>query len=281
MSFWYDERRKPREAKGGIKAKTQRGGFGSSWWAKRWIESLERFTDSGRLSRGRSYARNGRVLSIDFEKGKARAEVQGSSWKPYAITIAMKPLTKEEWKRVGTALSAEAYFAAKLLAGEMPHEITGIFETAGFALFPARSTDLKTTCSCPDYANPCKHVAAVFYLLGEEFDRDPFLIFKLRGLDQDELTSLLAVPSEPEAVPPKPEPLGLDSFWTGTEVSVALIGEIPTVMASAPLLRRLGSLPFWRGTSPWPEAFAERYQEGAMRASAVLVGDEAPDETEA
>lgn len=276
--MWYHEKRKPRAARGGIKAQTQRGAFGASWWAQRWIEALERFTDSGRLSRGRSYARNGRVLSIDVDKGKVQAEVQGSSWDPYRVAVAMKPLSPADWQRIGEALAREAYFAAKLLAGEMPHEIDSLFTRSGFALFPGSSKDLKTSCSCPDAANPCKHVAAVFYLLGEEFDRDPFLIFKLRGLDKEELTDLLAAPSaqEPEGVPP-PEPLRLESFWAGAEVSAALIGEIPETVVAAPLLRRLGSLPFWRGEAPWPEAFADFYADGSRRALTLLEGTEEPE----
>ena len=268
MSHWYDERHKPKPAKGGIKAKTQRGSFGSSWWAKRWTESLERFTDSGRLSRGRSYARNGRVLAIDVEKGKVQAEVQGSSWTPYDVKISMKPLTKAEWLKLGEALSREAYFAAKLLSGEMPQEIESVFQKEGLALFPLRSSDLRTSCSCPDYANPCKHVAAVFFLLGEEFDRNPFLIFRLRGLEQDELTDLLGSRSEQEVEARPPEPLAMTPFWEGPELP-AIASEIRQGI-SMPLLRRLGSLPFWRGDLPWPEAFLDFYSEGSQRAREIL-----------
>ena len=83
-------------------------------------------------------------------------------------------------------LSQQVIFTAKLLAGEMPQDIEQAFTDAGLSLFPAQSKDLDTECSCPDWSNPCKHIAAVYYLLGEEFDRNPFLIFKLRGMEREE-----------------------------------------------------------------------------------------------
>lgn len=271
MPSWYYERRKPVPAKGGIQARSQRGAFGETWWAKRWLHALERFIDSGRLSRGRSYARNGRVLSIDVEKGQVRAQVQGSSWRPYEVTVAMAPLSKANWTTLGEALTGEAYFAAKLLAGEMPQEIESVFARLGLTLFPDQARALKTTCSCPDAANPCKHIAAVYCLLGEEFDRDPFLIFKLRGLDPEELTDLLAAPQPQEAsTQPPQEPLQLASFWGGAEISAALIGEIPEPRVTAPLLRQAGSLPFWRGAAPWPDAFLDLYDAARTRALHTL-----------
>ena len=107
MSWYYRDffpRSTPRAAKGGIKAQTKRGAFGSSWWAKRWIEVLESFNIGARLSRGRSYARQGQVLSIEVDKGKVAAQVQGSRPEPYAIKIAVKTLTGDEWRKAAAAL---------------------------------------------------------------------------------------------------------------------------------------------------------------------------------
>src|SRR5947209_19206929 len=112
----------PREAKGGIRASSKRGSFGESWWARRWIQVLESFDIGARLRRGRSYARKGQVLSIDIEKGKVKAKVQGSRATPYTVTIETKALTADEWKRLAQALSRQAIFAAKLLAGDMPQD---------------------------------------------------------------------------------------------------------------------------------------------------------------
>src|SRR5437588_10309121 len=119
--MWYRReffpRSRPRIAKGGIKAQSKRGAFGESWWARRWISVLESFNIGARLGRGRSYARSGQVLSIDIDKGQVTAKVQGSRPKPYDITIEMKVMSSAEWKKVVQALSGQALFAAKLLAG--------------------------------------------------------------------------------------------------------------------------------------------------------------------
>ncbi|AKB74109.1 hypothetical protein MSLAZ_0848 [Methanosarcina lacustris Z-7289] len=190
-NYGHYEPTKPIEVKGGIKAKSKRGGFAQSWWAKRWIKTLENFNIGARLTRGKSYARKGQVTSIKIETGLVKAKVQGSSPKPYSVTIKVRTLNGSEWDLLAEKLSLKPIFAAKLLAGEMPEDIEAVFEDSGISLFPEKLDDLETDCSCPDWSNPCKHIAAVYYLLGEEFDRDPFLIFKLRGVDMDDFMSLL------------------------------------------------------------------------------------------
>ena len=176
--MWYREffpRSRPRAAKGGIKSQSKRGAFGQSWWAKRWIAVLESFDIGARLGRGRSYARQGQVVSIDVEPGIVKAKVQGTQPRPYSIKIKLKPLSDQDWDKVTEAMASQAIFAAKLLAGEMPADIEEAFDAVNVALFPTAETDLDTDCSCPDWANPCKHIAAVYYLLAERFDEDPFL----------------------------------------------------------------------------------------------------------
>src|SRR5262249_24433020 len=215
---------RPRAAKGGIKAQSKRGGFGQSWWAKRWIAVLESFNIGARLGRGRSYARSGQGLAIDVRKGKGSAKVQGSRPTPYGVTIEVKSLTEKQWQDLLHTLARKPLFVAKLLAGEMPQDIEDVFREAKLSLFPEKRHDLKTDCSSPDWSNPCKHVAAVYYLLGEEFDRDPFLLFRLRGLGRDELLQRLSrltpaaeaapAPAEPEA-PLAAQPLPADpaALW--------------------------------------------------------------------
>ncbi|HZY40878.1 MAG TPA: SWIM zinc finger family protein, partial [Anaerolineae bacterium] len=185
----YYPKPKPRRAADGIKAQSKK--FGQTWWASRWLIALERLVDPGRLSRGRSYARSGQVLNIDITSGKVTAQVQGSRPQPYKVKINIKPLTNEQWVRAADAMAAQAIFAAKLLAGEMPNEIEEAFATAKVSLFPLKADDLITDCSCPDWSNPCKHIAAVYYLLGEQFDGDPFLLFRLRGKSKTEIMDLL------------------------------------------------------------------------------------------
>jgi uncharacterized Zn finger protein len=290
--WWRYERfprSQPREAKGGIKSQSRSGQFGKSWWAKRWIAVLESFNIGARLSRGRSYARRGQVLSIEIDKGKVSAAVQGSMPRPYQVSIQVKELSPEDWQRLATVVGGQALFAAKLLAGEMSADIETAFAEAGLSLFPEKLRDLTTECSCPDYSNPCKHIAAVYYLLGEEFDRDPFLLFKLRGLTREELVGLIgsgapqkadpAIASQPET-PPEPLPTEAAAFWTGGDLPADFFGEVHVPRTSAPVLRRLGGFPFWRGHQPLLTALETRYEEAAHGGLEVFLGRETTAPTE-
>ena len=217
-SYSYFRASRPRAAKGGIRAQSKRGAFAESWWAKRWISVLEGFNIGARLQRGRRYARSGQVLSIDIQKGKITATVQGSRPTPYDVIIHVKQLPTESWQKAAAAASTQAVFASKLLGGEMPREMEEAFRANGLSLFPERSNDLRTDCSCPDWSNPCKHIAAVYYLLGEEFDRDPFLIFRMRGMSREEFMSLLgesgaARRAEAVVLPPEPLPTSPAEFY--------------------------------------------------------------------
>ena len=277
----YGESTRPKEARGGIKAHSRRGAFGQSWWARRWLDVLERLELGGRLTRGRAYARRGQVLDIKVEEGSVHASVQGSRDDPYAVTIRVHALSAADWEKVAPTLRREARFAAKLLASEMPEDVEEAFKGTGVSLFPARRAELATECSCPDWANPCKHIAAVYYLLGEEFDRDPFLIFQLRGLSREGLVALLRAPgSEPKpkktraksSPAPRPEPLPADpeAFWGGGEVPAP--PEVRAPEHPAALLRRLGPFSFWRGRTPMTAELAPLYESAAARALDVFVG---------
>jgi uncharacterized Zn finger protein len=190
--YWsYYEPAKPKEVKNGLKAKSKRGSIGETWWSKRWVTVLESFQMGARLTRGRSYARKGQVISIDVETGIVRAKVQGTMSRPYDVKINLKPLSDVEWEKVAAVMASKAIFSARLLSGEMPQNIEEAFSDSGVSLFPQKKADLVTDCSCPDWSNPCKHIAAVYYLLAEEFDRDPFIIFKLRGREKAEIIESL------------------------------------------------------------------------------------------
>lgn len=285
--MWYERefypRSRPRAARGGIKAQSKRGRFGESWWAQRWIAVLESFEIGGRLGRGRSYARNGQVLSIDIVKGKVSARVQGSRPKPYDVVIRVKTLAEAAWGKAVSALSTQALYAAKLLAGEMPTDIEGIFTKAKLSLFPGQRNDLETACSCPDWSNPCKHVAAVHYLLGEEFDRDPFLIFKLRGLSREELVKRLGQ-TVPKQAPRKarldkgatasPLPADPARFWAGGDLADASFGEVQTPPVAAALPQRLGNFPFWRGRDRFLDALAPIYRAASAAGMNAFLGEQ-------
>jgi uncharacterized Zn finger protein len=182
---------KPIRVEGGIRARSKRGAIGEQWWSRRFIAVLESFGLSGRLARGRSYARAGQVLDFELSQGKVTAQVQGSRPRPYQVRIGVLPLTTAQWRTVFARLASQALFRAKLLAGEMPHEIEGVFTECGTPLFPQTAADLDMRCSCPDWGVPCKHLAAVCYVLAEEFDLDPFAMLAWRGKDRDELLAAL------------------------------------------------------------------------------------------
>lgn len=256
-SYWEDdwyESSRPREVADGIKAKNQRGGFASSWWAKRWIEVLEGFGWGNRLQRGRSYARKGQVASMTIGTGQVKAKVQGSRATPYNVTLKIKPLADPQWERVIDAMGERAIFAAKLLAEEMPQNIEEAFHAADVVLLPQNSQDIVANCSCPDFANPCKHIAAVYYLLGERFDDDPFLIFQLRGRSREQVLESLrsrraalnesAEPATGLAAEPAPALSDLlDKYYqAGAELAEIQINvAAPSVEAS--VLKRLGTAP--------------------------------------
>jgi uncharacterized Zn finger protein len=242
----------------GVASRSQRGAFVESWWAERWIAALERLVRPARLARGQRYARAGQVLSLQEQDGTVHAQVQGSRRTPYRVTIGLAPLSDAAWERVIAALAKRPDLAASLLAGEMPRGIGEVFAPARASLFPTKPTHLKLSCSCPDPVTFCKHVAATCYLLGEQLDEDPFLLFRLRGRDQDELLEGLRrrvgagsgsdAGAEPSATSPEADgrpaptadaaPLGPTGFWSAAEPPprIDLPGERPDLS----LLRRLG-----------------------------------------
>jgi uncharacterized Zn finger protein len=181
----------PIAVENGIKAKSKRGAIGEQWWSRRFIAVLESFGMSGRLQRGRSYARKGQVLEFALTQGKVTARVQGSRPQPYKVTIGVLPLTTPQWRQVESRLASQALFRAKLLAGEMPAEIEQVFADCGTPLFPRSAADLEMHCSCPDWGVPCKHLAAVCYVLAEAFDDDPFAMLAWRGRSRDTLLAAL------------------------------------------------------------------------------------------
>lgn len=262
-SWGHYQPARPRPVKNGIKTKSQRGRIGETWWSQRWIGVLESFDMGARLSRGRSYARRGQVVSMDIQKGVVDARVQGTRPIPYSIKIELKPLSEKDWDKVTDAMASQALFAARLLSGEMPQNIEEAFGEAKISLFPTSVKDLVTDCSCPDWANPCKHIAAVYYLMAERFDEDPFLIFKLRGRTKEELIGILRekrAQTSPEAEVTSPieadlspreavVPLEecLDTFWqAGTALESFTVNPALPEVENA-VLKRLGNAPFTVG----------------------------------
>lgn len=279
----------------GIKIKTT----GTTWWAKKWIEALERISSdyAQRLARGRSYARGGRAHDLTIEKGRARAKVTGSRPKPYDVRIEVAPLDDEAWTKVIAALAEKARFAAELMAGRMPEDVEDAFRSAGVTLFPARAGDLVTECSCPDWANPCKHVAAAHYVLGDALDRDPFLLFELRGRTKANVLEALRelrrrdepeAQSDPKAPAQRPrkkkgskgrkaiDPALFDAWRGPIPVPAASLAR-PDENVKPALLASLGKPPSWREKVSPAEALAARVHAASARALALALAEhEAP-----
>lgn len=184
----------PIDVDNGIRLQKAPSSVATQWWSKKWLDIIMSFGLGVRFQRAMMYASRGQVLKIEIENGLVKACVQGSDPEPYRVIIAAKTIPKAIWTSILQELGQESRFAISLTSGEMPpeEELQAAFRNSGALLFPDRQGELQTKCSCPDWSNPCKHVAAVYLLLAAEFDRDPFLIFKLRGLSHDELFFLLS-----------------------------------------------------------------------------------------
>jgi uncharacterized Zn finger protein len=285
--FWgYYDNSPLIEVKDGIKAKSKRGAIGEKWWSKRFVSLLESFNIGARLGRGRSYARKGQVISIEVEKGLVRSKVQGTRSKPYDVTIQLSQISDKDWDKAIDAMASRAVFAAKLLSGEMPQDIEEAFADAKVSLFPEEK-DLKTDCSCPDWSNPCKHIAAVYYLLAEQFDENPFLIFKLRGRTKEEIIEELrerrasnaeddvavTAPISNDKVRPLEEPESLESFWlAGDGLNTIELNPAGPEVENA-VLKRLGDAPYFIGKTKMASLLSKAYRIASRAALQKAAGD--------
>ena len=157
------------------------------WWVQQWNDLLNSYRFKKRLERARKYAKEGNVLSIEFKGPEVLAKVQGTAPEPYELTLSIDPFTEEDWNYIVETMAQEAIYSAQLLAGEMPHNIEKVFTANGLSLFPFTLSDIRSRCSCPDPQNPCKHIGAVYYQLGDRFSEDPFVLFQLRGRSKEQI----------------------------------------------------------------------------------------------
>ncbi|MCK5282262.1 MAG: SWIM zinc finger family protein [Nanoarchaeota archaeon] len=158
--------------------------FGATWWGRKWVDILSDYEYDQRMSRGRSYARADMVKKFEIGENSISAKVKGSSG-DYSVTITFDKFKKKDWKNISNKLKSVPLLMGKLLNNEMPEEIG---DATGYCFIP---DSFEAECSCPDYANPCKHIAAVFYTVADEIDHDPMIIFKLRGMEKDKLLRML------------------------------------------------------------------------------------------
>ncbi|MCU0525055.1 MAG: SWIM zinc finger family protein [Elainella sp. Prado103] len=269
-------------------------GFSKTWWGQQFIAALEEITDPGRLSRGRSYARGNKVKSFQIQDGGVMAQVRGSVnpyfgvYKEplYTTVVNMKPISPAKWNAVIAHIATKASFISKLLLNEVPDNIEEAFQPLGVHLLPHARSDFETSCTCPDYSNPCKHIAGVYYLLASELDRDPFLLFELRGLSRERLRQELArsplgialaaelsEPSAPrsansyhtaprsEEIAPAAAPISLRDFWQGAKRLPKTIDPPPSIQVPAVLIKKQGDYPsFWDRDQSFIETMTEIYK---------------------
>ncbi|MEH2159582.1 MAG: SWIM zinc finger family protein [Nostoc sp.] len=225
------------------------------WWSQQWLDLLDSYRFKKRLERARNYARQGNVLSIEFKGAKVLARVQGSEIEPYKVSLSLEPFSDEQWGYVIETMSQRAIFAAKLLAGEMPQNIEEVFTANGLSIFPFTLGDVQSKCSCPDKANPCKHIGALYYQLGDRFSEDPFVLFQLRGRTKEQIISDLRqlrsakiqpnttdTPDIQQSIPNNKYSVKIDSFWQYNEpLESSLVVISPST--SEMVLDVLGAIP--------------------------------------
>lgn len=217
-------------------ARSARGAIGDQWWSQRFLAVLESFALGSRLTRGKNYARRGQVISLDVEPARVLAVVQGSRRAPYRVSIGLPAFSELVWAKTEVAMAEQAGLSARLLAGELPADLEEVCAAAGAPLFPQRVGDLVMSCSCPDGAVPCKHLAAAFYLLAERFDADPFAILRWRGRERDVLLARLRALRGGVTAEVAPDPCPVESTRVGA------------IMALAELRTR--EVDFWAGAAP-------------------------------
>jgi len=199
MPHWFADYRPAPAARAGA----YRRKYGTTWWGKQFLDALERADDSGRLSRGKTYANKGLVLNIDSEgPGRLTAEIQGSMPYPYRISMNWKPWTEAQAETILTEIKSNPALLARLLAGELPDSLTATLRAHDLNIFPTDFRDLDLDCGCPDYATPCKHQAALLYVIAADIDGDPFQLFNLRGLDLKAALDDLGDGETDTAIPP-------------------------------------------------------------------------------
>jgi len=275
--------------------------FTRTWWGDTFLSTIEEFTDSGRLSRGRSYANGRKVKSFEIECDRVTAQVKGSvnpyygvyTEPLYSTTLEFEPISRAKWSAVIALMASKVSVLSKLLVGEIPDNIEDSFETLGLHLLPQKG-DFTATCSCPDWSNPCKHIAGVYYLVAAELDQDPLKLFELRGLSREDLLTELAktplgiaLSKELVAVPASPEPVEslhtepqirdseslvtLSDFWQGQKRLPKSTDSTQTTNVPAILIKKQGDYPpFWHRNNSFIEVMEDFYKRVRTKNNSIL-----------
>jgi uncharacterized Zn finger protein len=268
------------------------GEFSRTWWGQKFITAIESFTDSARLGRGRSYARGGKILEFAVNKGKIEATIRGSvnpyfgvyTEPRYHTVVEIKAIAKKDWSKIIQSMAKNASFVSKLLLNEVPENIESSFREVNKNLLPRSESDFQTSCSCPDWSNPCKHIAGLCYRFASELDEDPFLIFELRGLTKEQLHQELAKTPlgraliaglQTEELAPNPitsyytrpqikqfnASTSLKKFWQGKTITPPDFSETRETNISGILVKKAGDFPeFWHQDTSFIAIMEELYQ---------------------
>lgn len=259
VGLWYMPVSVAKPVEHGIKAMSEHGEFGETPWGKRWVKALEGALESGPMTRGRRYARIGQVTTLELSGGAINATVQGSQDEPYSVKVTRPKVNEAQTRAILKVLAERPGLRAQLLAGELPLDLEELFVQAGHRLLPERATDLQIDCTCADEASPCKHAAAVLYLISELIDKDPLSLLEFCGLPRDPWRAAQdEADSSQSIVRSTPLEADPDHFWGARPWNDSeLAAEAP--VQHAPLLRRLGPFPLWRGKTSLEEALEYVY----------------------
>jgi uncharacterized Zn finger protein len=157
----------------------------NSFWGRSWCENLERYSDfASRLPRGRSYVRNGLVIDLKITRGEVTAKVSGSEL--YNVKMRISPVKAPQWRAICRDCAGSINSLVEVLQGRLAKSVMERVCSKGDGLFPAPK-EITLSCSCPDWADMCKHVAATLYGIGARLDKEPELLFVLRNVDEQEL----------------------------------------------------------------------------------------------
>ncbi|MEL6854061.1 MAG: SWIM zinc finger family protein [Cyanobacteria bacterium J06607_13] len=278
-----------------------RSNFTRTWWGDTFLDTIEQFTDSGRLSRGRSYANGRKVKSFKLDCERVEAKVRGSVNPYYGVykeplyttVLEFEPISREKWSAAIALMASKVSILSQLLVGEMPDHIEEIFEDIGLHLLPQKS-DFTSHCTCPDWNNPCKHIAGVYYLVAAELDNDPLKLFELRGLSREDLHAELAKTPlgialsqelATESEPPQPaeslhtKPLATDppdavtisQFWQGEKRLPHEVETPQPTKVAAILVKKQGDFPpFWHRSNSFIEVMEAFYERVRTKNNNIL-----------
>ena len=262
-----------------------------TWWGAKFLDVLETIMDHGRLTRGRAYSGPNRLLQFSIKGDVVKATMRGNvnpyfgvyTEPRYKVTVEFRKFSVRDWQRINDEIANNAACLSQLLMNEMPLAIEDVCSELDLQLLPDRSADIISECSCPDWASPCKHVAGVYYKIASLLDRDPFLIFQLRGMEFAQLQEMLAVSPLGQALSdqfregeqeiefqncrfsdPRQKPLATDdpkSFWLGKWPFPDVAADNSNTAVSAILVKRGGDFPaFWDKSPSFIETMEPIYK---------------------